>query len=127
MNKLIIALVVVLIGIQSWTLKTQQQLLEAVTPQTEIEVELENETNEKVNFASDDPEDFIKIMKGYCKFLATNTKVSTSVAKLLSEKRSQNAIENVNQEVHSKLYYGEIELLGKADVSNNLYMTYCFD
>ena len=73
------------------------------------------------------PEDFIKIMKGYCKFLATNTKVSTSVAKLLSEKRSQNAIENVNQEVHSKLYYEEIELLGKADVSNNLYMTYCFD
>jgi len=59
MNKLIIALVVVLIGIQSWTLKTQQQILEVVTPQIEIEVELENETNEKVNFASEDQCDWL--------------------------------------------------------------------
>jgi len=36
MNKLIIALVVVLIGIQSWTLKTQQQILEVVQPKETI-------------------------------------------------------------------------------------------
>ena len=30
MNKIIIILIVVLIGVQSWTLKTQQQILEAV-------------------------------------------------------------------------------------------------
>ena len=127
MNKLIIALIIVLIGIQSWTLKTQQQLLEVVTPQTEIEVELENETNEEVNFASDDPEDFIKIMRGYCKYLANNTKISTRIAKLFNDGVLQNIKENVNKEANSNLYKEEIEALSKANISNNLYKTYCKD
>ena len=35
MKKIIITLIIILIGVQSWTLKTQQQILEMVTPEPE--------------------------------------------------------------------------------------------
>ena len=37
MNKILIALVVILIGIQSWTLKTQQQILKEVMPEVKLD------------------------------------------------------------------------------------------
>ena len=56
MNKIIIILIVVLIGVQSWTLKTQQQILEVVTPQTEIEFGFENETKDNCDYLSEQAE-----------------------------------------------------------------------
>ena len=126
MNKLIIALVVVLIGIQSWTLKTQQQILEAVTSQIEIEVELENETNEKVNFASEDPYDLNKTMKGYCKYFAEMTKYQIEIAKFMDHKE-EDIIENVNKDNNFRYYEDEKDGLVRANLLNNLYNTYCID
>lgn len=43
MNKILVALVVILIGIQSWTLKTQQQILNKVMPEVKLDTTISSE------------------------------------------------------------------------------------
>ena len=43
MKKILIALVVILIGIQSWTLKTQQQILNEVMPEVKLDTTISSE------------------------------------------------------------------------------------
>jgi hypothetical protein len=106
MNKILVALVVILIGIQSWTLKTQQQILNEVMPEVKLDTTIGSE---------------------YCSYLKKRGLLYLELAKSnnrLALKFSQDI--SLNDEYKEQLERETINI-GDANKFANTYQAFCKD
>tara|TARA_B100000212_G_scaffold304722_1_gene252298 strand:- start:242 stop:610 length:369 start_codon:yes stop_codon:yes gene_type:complete len=120
MNKLIIALVVVLIGIQSWTLKTQQQILEVVQPKETITLQAKIDEEELIwkEFPISNCEYLIKNLGSWVALARSSEKFANNID--FSKETDATLFPKLN-----KLEESETNSLQRAYYFGNLYNILC--